>query len=496
MDRHDAALSALAAHMRDTVALAQVAGLLGWDQETMMPRGAAGQRAEWMGAMERMLHARRTDPAIPGWLADLDRTRLDRAGRRNADLIERAYRRATRVPAELASALATLTSRAQGIWAEARAADDFAAFAPTLSEIVSLKREEAAALADGGDPYDALLDDFEPGMTGAELDRLFGRLRPGLVALRDAIMGAPRQPQPLHGRFDLQAQLDLSRDLASRFGYDWTRGRLDLAVHPFSSGSWNDVRITTRVSEEDPFNCLYSTIHEVGHATYEQNIDPSHALTLLGQGVSMGIHESQSRSYENQIGRSRAFTAWLFGAMQDRFGDFGPSGSDAFFATVNRVAQGHVRTESDEVQYNLHIILRLDLERDLIRGRLDPADLEEAWNARFLDDFGHPVTRPSLGVLQDVHWSVGLFGYFPTYALGNIYAACLHERMRADLPDLDLALESGDPSPATAWMAEKVQRHGGLYTPAELIEQATGAAASEQPLLQYLRDKFGQIYDL
>jgi carboxypeptidase Taq len=321
-------------------------------------------------------------------------------------------------------------------------------------------------------------------------------MRPRLVALREAVLASPDQPAALDGHFPREGQLALARDLATAFGYDWDRGRLDLAVHPFSSGSGSDVRITTRVREEEPFNCFYSTIHEVGHAAYEQGIDADYALTPLGQGVSMGVHESQSRIYENQLGRSRAFTGWLFGRMSEAFGSAPAADAGAFYGTVNRVAPGYIRTEADEVQYNLHIMLRFDLERALMAGDLDVADLEGAWNERFLADFGVAVDRPSHGVLQDVHWSVGLFGYFPTYALGNVYAGALHAALRAEVPDLDASLAQGDAGPATAWLRENVQVHGGRYAPAEVVRRATGIDPTEAPLLDYLDAKFAEIYRL
>ncbi|WP_299030192.1 carboxypeptidase M32 [uncultured Sulfitobacter sp.] len=480
---------------RDTQALGQVAGRLGWDQETMMPRGAAPQRAEEMAAMESVLHARRIDSRVGDWLAAIDDKTLDAVGQANMRHIRRSYERTSKVPAALATRIAKLTSAAQGIWAEARAADDFKAFAPTLAEVIMLKREEGQALAAGGDVYDAMLADYEPGTTGADLEAMFGAMRPVLSELRAAVRAA-EGPARLSGSFDEGAQMKLTRQLAKAFGYDMARGRVDKAVHPFSSGSGLDVRITTRTNESDPFNCFYSTIHEVGHAAYEQNIDSAYLLTPLGSGVSMGVHESQSRIYENQIGRSRAFTGWLFGQMKDAFGDFGIKDEDAFYGTVNRVGDGYIRTEADELQYNLHVLLRFDLERALMTGDLQVSDLEAAWNDRFEADFGYAVDKPSNGVLQDVHWSVGLFGYFPTYSLGNVYAGCLNEAMRKALPDLDANLVQGDTSAATAWLGENVQTHGGLYEPREVIERAAGQAPSEAPLLAYLKEKFRGIYGL
>ncbi|MEN9851801.1 MAG: hypothetical protein RL128_1964 [Pseudomonadota bacterium] len=490
---NNTAFADLMAFQRQTEALSLVAERLGWDQETMMPRGAADQRGEEMAAMEGVLHARRTDPRIAEWLEAAEAP--DTAGMAQLRLIRRSYDRTTKVPADLAEALARLTSVAQGIWAEARARDDVAAFLPTLSEVLALKREEAAALASGGDLYDALIDDYEPGATAESLGAMFDRMRPRLVALRAAVLAHPA-PAPLVGHFSTDSQLRMSRDLATAFGYDWSRGRIDLAVHPFSSGGGSDSRITTRVVETDPFNCFYSTIHEVGHSSYELAIDPDYAMTPIGHGCSMGVHESQSRIYENQIGRSRAFTGWMFGQMRDRFGAFDMPNAEAFYAAVNRVQPGFIRTEADEVHYNLHIMMRFDLERALIRGDLAVKDLEAAWNDRFKADFGVAVDRPAHGMLQDVHWSCGLFGYFPTYTLGNVYAGCLNQALRKAVPDLDDQLAKGDTSAATGWLRETLQRHGGLRAPRDTIAHACGFDPHEGPLLDYLEAKFAGLYGL
>ena len=485
----------LIAFQRETEALNMVAGRLGWDQETVMPRGAAPQRAEEIAALEGVLHARRTDPRLADWIEAASGEELDEVAHGNLRLIRRAHARATKVPAELAAEIARTTSLAQGVWAEARANEDFQAFVPMLATVLRLRREEAGAIGGAGaDLYDVMLDDYEPGATGQQLSTMFGALRPRLVALRDAIMGKPI-PAGLMGDFPEAGQLLLSSELAVAFGYDMAHGRIDKAVHPFSSGSGLDVRITTRTNLRDPFNCFYSTVHEVGHAAYEQNIDAQHLLTPIGRGGSMGVHESQSRIYENQLGRSRAFTGWLFERMRGVFGEFGVRDAESFYAAVNRVTPGYIRTEADEVQYNLHVLLRFDLERAMVAGDLEVTDLPDAWNERFESDFGVPVDKPSNGCLQDVHWSVGLFGYFPTYTLGNVYAGCLHSAMRTDLPELDEALASGDTSPATDWLKRKVQRSGGLHEPRETIRRAAGEV-SEEPLLEYLEAKFGALYDL
>ncbi|SDE78364.1 carboxypeptidase Taq [Celeribacter baekdonensis] len=480
---------------RETRALGAIMGRLNWDQETMMPRGAAEQRGEEFEALENVLHTRKSDPRLGDWLSSIDPSSLDAESQAQLRHIRRSYERTVKIPARLAAELAKVTSMAQGVWAEARARDDFAHFAPMFEQVVALRREEAAALQQGTDHdlWDALHQDYEPGSSGAELDAMFGALRPRLVALRDKIMGAD-QPKGLTGTFDEAKQMALTTALASGFGYDFARGRIDKAVHPFSSGSGQDVRITTRTNPEDPFNSIYSTIHEVGHACYEQNINGDYLLTPLGEGVSMGVHESQSRIYENQLGRSRAFTEYLYGQMRDSFGDIGIDSAEGFYAAVNRVMPGYIRTESDEVQYNLHVLLRFDLERQIIGGDLEIADLPEAWDARFEADFGVKVDKISNGCLQDVHWPVGLFGYFPTYSLGNVYAGCLHQALRADVPDLDSALVKGDTAPATAWLAEHLQQFGGLREPRDTIVHACGFEPSEAPLLEYLEAKFAGIY--
>ncbi|WP_425082872.1 carboxypeptidase M32 [Ruegeria profundi] len=483
----------LMAFQRETSALGQIAGRLGWDQETMMPRGAAPQRAEEMAAIEAVLHARKSDPRVAEWLDQANAN--DASGQAQLREIRRSYERTIKVPADLAKALARVTSAAQGKWAQARADEDVSAFLPVLEEVVALKREEGAALAQGGDVYDAMVEDYEPYTTGAQIAEIFDQMRPRLVALRAAVLDRPA-PKALEGSFDETEQMRLTQKLARAFGYDLNRGRVDKAVHPFSSGSGSDVRITTRTSATDPFNCFYSTIHEVGHAAYEQGINPDYALTPLGQGVSMGVHESQSRIYENQLGRSRAFTGWLFTQMRDAFGDFGIADADAFYATVNHVQNGYIRTEADEVQYNLHIMLRFDLERALMTGDLQVSDLEAAWNDRFKADFGYAVDKPSNGCLQDVHWSVGLFGYFPTYSLGNVYAGCLYQALRSAVPGLDGQLAEGDTSGATTWLRENVQQYGGLYAPREVIERASGVEPGPDPLLSYLEQKFGALYGL
>jgi carboxypeptidase Taq len=489
------ALIALRTRFREIAALGQAAGILGWDQETMMPPKGVAQRAEQMSALEGVIHAKLSDPAVSDWIAAIDRSALSDVDHADLVLMEDRHHRATALPARLVEETARLTTESVGIWAAARKASTFADFAPTLARMVALKRETAEALADG-DPYDALLSDYEPGATGAQIDTTFAALRPGLVELRAAIAGSVVSAPALSGPFPRDAQTLLARELAEAFGYDFSAGRLDFAVHPFSSGGRGDSRITTRIDEENPFDCLYSTIHEVGHSVYSQNLTPELAYRPVGEDAGMGIHESQSRSFENQIGRSRAFAEFLFPKMQSVFGDFGAKDASDLYLMLNRVEPGFIRTEADEIHYNLHVMLRFDLERALIAGDLAVDDLEAAWNDRCAADFGVAVPDARRGVLQDVHWAHGLFGYFPTYALGNIYAGELTAALRAEVPDLDAEVSTGNLASLVTFMNKRIHTQCRTLLPIPLMEHAVGHAPSPEPLLDYLRAKYGELYQL
>ena len=490
-------------HLRRLLALERVSELLSWDQETVMPPGGAPARAEHAAAVEVAAHGLRADPRMAEWLATLEaeKARLGDVARVNIREAGRIHDRAVRIPQSLAAAIARATSHGQVIWAAARRANCFSDFAPVLTEIVDLKRREAQCLAGPGaapaELYDALLDEFEPGARSEDIAGLLGGLRPGLISLRDRIAervatrGNAPDPQPMPEG----AQMALARRLCEISGYDWSVGRLDRSEHPFSAAfGAKDVRITTRVRTEAPWECVYATLHELGHALYALGKDPALEFTPAGCSASLGIDESQSRLWENQIGRSRAFCAWLAPHVAQAGG--GPADPDTLYASVNRVEPGFIRTEADEVHYNLHILLRLELERALIAGNLDVADLEAEWRVRFARDFGSEPPDAARGALQDVHWSVGVFGYFPTYALGNIYCAALFAAMRRDLPDLDGRLSEGDLTPALVWLRENIHRHGRLKGPAELVASVTGAPPSIAPLLAYLEEKYATLYDL
>jgi carboxypeptidase Taq len=497
------ARSALMAHLRQLTALDRVRDLLGWDQETMMPPGGNASRAEHAGAVEAACHRLRTNPQLGEWLAILEpeAAQLGPVARASLRQARRIHDRAVRVPESLAAALAHAAARGQAAWSAARRDNRFADFAPVLTEIVDLKRQQARCLAGQGagadDLYDALLDDFEPGAKVRDLAPLLASLRPRLTSLRQRIAEriASRGNAPEAQPIPAEAQMAIARRLCAASGFGWETGRLDRSEHPFSLGfGGGDTRITTRIREVAPWECLYSTMHELGHALYDLGIDRALDFTPVSGSASMGMDESQSRLWENQIGRSRAFCTWLAPLVAEAGG--GPADPDQLHASVNRVSTGFIRTEADEVHYNLHILLRLELERAIIGGDLEVAGLEAEWTERFARDFGVAPPDAAQGVLQDVHWSVGLFGYFPTYSLGNMYGAALAGAMRRALPGLDEDLAAGDLVPARAWLRANIHCHGRLKTPDQIIADVTGRPISTEPLLAYLEEKYGSLYGL
>ena len=479
---------------KTTRLLQSVAGRTAWDQETMMPINSGMSRAMEMGALEEVVHERKKGSEIRELLETA--TPKSSHEKRLHELIKRDFDRATVIPNQLASDLAKTTSLAQMAWQKARQNNNFSEFSPHLKKVIDLKRKEASLLSPSGDLYDGLINDYEYGMTKKEASSIFAVMKPRLLDLRQRISESKLSKPILQGDFNTEKQLKLAHEIAKTFFYDFNRGRIDIVAHPFCSGSGDDVRITTRVDSKDPFNCLYSTIHEVGHACYEQNVSTDFLHSPLGSGVSLGIHESQSRIFENQIGRSRHFTKWLFKEMKNCFGEFGIGDPEEFYRLVNRVETGFIRTEADEVHYNLHIMLRFELEVEVIAKNLEVEDLPEAWNKKFKDYFGRDVTNPSDGILQDVHWSIGAFGYFPTYTLGNLNAGCLFKKMKEDIPNMNERFEKGDVSPATNWLRENIHQHGSVYEPTELIKNATGEELTPEPFLNYLDEKFSDMYEV
>ena len=464
---------------------------LEWDRLVMMPPGSSEHSELMLSAVEEALAGMRESPDIDGLIAECSPPNA--ACRRMVDLFVAGRERKARVPERVRKRVWAAKDRTRRAWTRAKAEDDFSAILPDLRELVAASREKGAALG-GDEPYDGLLEGYERGMTGAMASDILSSMRPPLVALRERLLALPPAPR-LEGSFPEAEQLSLLAEIAENFGYSLDRGRIDPLGRAFMSGVAGDVRIAVRMDESNPLACLYSGMHEIGHAVYEQGIDPEYAFTPLGEYASVGLHESQSRIFENQIGRSREFCGWLFGEMRARFGEIGVGSEEEFHRAANLMdaQRGFLRVGSDEIQYNLHVMLRFDLERELVNGGIEADDLEDAWNGRFESDFGFPVDRAGNGVLADVHWFEGSFGYFPTYALGNVYAGCLHAAMQRDVPGLGAALARGSALPAADWLADRVQRHGSLHDAPKLVSRACGAKPSPKPLLAYLEAKVASL---
>jgi carboxypeptidase Taq len=478
--------------------LMEVQQLLEWDQQVMMPRKGAEQRGAHQAALARVVHERLADPALGDLIVSLEEK--DLADDARADLREahRAWERAVKVPSSLVSERAMAVALAQEAWTAAKPAGDFAAFRPHLERVLALTRE-MASLLNPEHPYDALLEEYEPGMTEDELASVFAGLKARILPLLDRILGAASPPDAsiLARRYPVESQEAFCRAVAGDLGYDFEAGRLDRSAHPFTNGTFRDVRITTRYSETFLNMALFGTIHETGHALYEQGLDPERFRTPSGQACSLGIHESQSRFWENVIGRSRPFWSHYFPKLRRAFpGALDGVGEEDFYRAVNAVKPSLIRVEADEVTYNLHILLRFELESALLKGTLEPGDLPEAWRAGMKDLLGIEPPSDREGVLQDIHWSAGLVGYFPTYALGNLYGGQFLQALRSDLPDLDGRIAAGDFAPVRDWLRRKIHVQGRRHLAPELCARVTGRSLSADPLMAYLEAKFSDVYGL
>jgi carboxypeptidase Taq len=487
-------LAALRTRMAELSDLHGIGGLLAWDQQTMMPPGGAAACWEYGATLARVIHARETDPELGRLLDVLEAwTATEDPDGDDARLVvwaRRDFEKATRVPADLAAEMTRAKAHGQLAWQEARAANDFGRFKDALAHQVELRHRYIECFDGHGHPYDVLLDDFEPGLTTAELRPLFAEIRDQLVPLVAAAgdAGQPRNDGVFHGDHPVDAQRIAILDVLEGMGYDPDSWRLDSALHPFASGiALTDVRLTTKYDEHDFGVALYSVLHEFGHGLYEAQVDPDLSRTTLDDPVSLGVHESQSRLWENVVGRSRPFCAWMAARLADRL----PAGTDAarLYRAVNTVQPSLIRIEADETTYNLHIVLRFELELALVEGSLEVADLPAAWDEGMERLLGIEVSGAADGVLQDVHWSAGLMGYSPTYTLGNLIAAQLWERTTEDLPDLDAQLERGEFAPLHEWLREHVHRHGRKFPPRELLRRVTGDDLRTEPFLRYLRGK-------
>jgi carboxypeptidase Taq len=489
-------------HCRETALLEGAVALLEWDERTGMPPLGGDYRAKQIAALSGLIHRRRTEDRLGDELRALSLSNLasDPTSPQGCVIhrLLRDYERDRRLPAELVAAIAEATSRGQQAWEAARKAQDFAQFLPTLERIIALKREAAVLLANGGDPYDALLDLYEPDAKQATLAVQFEHLRGSLVQLLESIRASPRKVDSsiLHRFYPMSAQAALARRAAEAIGFDFNAGRLDVTAHPFCTTLGpRDIRLLTRYDEWHLASGLYGALHEAGHGLYEQGLDTQWYGLPPGTMVSLGIHESQSRLWENAVGRSRAFWRYLLPEARQAFPKaLGDASVDELFAAVNAVRPSLIRVEADEVTYNLHIIIRFELERRLISGALQPNDLPGAWNEAYRTNLGISPANDGEGVLQDVHWSAGLFGYFPTYTLGNLAAAQWIHAARRALGDLDDQWSRGQFRPLLEWLREHVHRWGRRLTSDDLILRATGQPLTASCLVNDLWEKHAEVY--
>jgi len=500
------AYTKLIERLREIATLGSVQALLSWDQETLMPAKAAPARADQLAWLAQAQHEKRTDPALGGLIASCeqdDALCADETERANLREIRRDYERATRLPADLVGEISRATSRGMHIWREAREQSDFALFRPHLEAIVELNRRKASCYGapEGGVLYDALVEDFEPGMPSAEIAQVFTPLRERLSAFIGEIAGAAGKPdEPLrHVRLPVERQISFNTMVAEALGFDAEAGRLDTSAHPFSEPiAPGDTRMTTRYSEDTFLEALLATIHETGHSIYEQQL-PKHERfgQPLAEAVSLGIHESQSRLLENQVGRGEPFWRWALPEAKELFGaPLGETTLDGAVASANRVTPSLIRVEADETTYGLHVMLRFDIERMLFAGDLAVADIPDYWNTRMREDLGVEVPDDRRGCLQDIHWSMGAMGYFPTYLLGSLHAAQMWEVVRRDLPDLDDSMARGEFAPLTAWLKEHVHGLGRRHRAGELIERISGQPLGAEPFMTYLEAKIRPLYGL
>lgn len=477
--------------------------LLDWDQQTYMPSGGVENRSYQIGTLSSLAHSKFVSEEVGSFLEELKPSAetLD-SDSDDACLIEvtdREYQKSVKVPSEFVEEFSRVTVMAHGAWEEARANNDFSQFQPHLEKIVELRRQYADFFAPYDHVYDPLLDDFEPGMTTDAVQKIFSELRPKQVELLQAIADADQVDDSfLHLHYDGDKQWAFGEEAISKYGYDWKHGRQDKAAHPFTTNfGLGDVRITTRVDENFLNTALFGTLHEAGHAIYEQGVARRLDRTPLGGGASLAIHESQSRMYENLLGRSYDFWIHFYPRLQEIFPtQLGNVDLETFYKGINKVEPSLIRVEADEATYNLHIMLRLELEIALMEGDLKVADLPTAWNDRMNDYLGIVPPNDADGVLQDVHWSSGILGYFPTYSLGNLVANQLWEKINQDIPDLSSQIQGGDFSDLLAWLREHVHQYGSKYKPQDLVKRVVGTTITPGPYLEYLNTKFGAIYGL
>ncbi len=495
----------LISRVKEVSILSSCSSILWWDQETYMPKAGVGHRSEQLGLLAKIIHKKFTDPRIGELLSELENSDYmkdkESVEAVNIREIRHYYDKQTKLPEKLVVEISKTTSLAQQNWAEARKKSDFSIFAPFLEKVINLMIEKADAYGYEGEPYNALLDDYEPGSNVKEIEEVFKNLKTEIINILERIKNAPVKPDPkiLEGNFDVNLQRIFGESVILSFGFDLNSGRIDTSTHPFCSGIGpGDTRLTTRFDPNRLSNALFGLMHEAGHALYEMGIDKTnHFGTPMGEAVSLGIHESQSRLWENQVGRSKSFWKYFFPQAQRIFKQsLSNVDLDSFYGAINYVTPSYIRVEADETTYNLHILLRFELERALLNKELKSSDIPYEWNSRFKKYFGIDVDKDSNGCLQDIHWSGGLFGYFPTYTLGNLFAAQFFEKAKKDIPDLEQQFEKGIFSELRNWLKENIHKHGQRYRANVLIEKVTGKPLSHIPFINYLNRKYSEIYKI
>jgi carboxypeptidase Taq len=483
--------------------LNSVQALLGWDQQTYMPQGGGEARGNQLATVGKISHEKFTSDEIGKLLGDLEQE-FDGADPDSDDVrllgvTRHDYDQATRVPSEFVAEFAVVTSKAFEAWMEARSKSDFSIFQPHLEKVVELNQRYVTFFPPADHPYDVLLDQFERGMKTADVKAIFEALRPQQVELLQAIAGKQQVDDSfLNGEYDEQKMWNFSEAIATKFGYDWERGRQDKSAHPFTTSfSINDVRITTRFETDKPTNMLFSTMHETGHALYDLGSDQAYERSPLAGGTSLAVHESQSRMWENLVGRSLPFWEHFYPEFQKLFpAQVGNVDLQTFYKGINKVEPSLIRVNADEATYNMHIMVRLELEIGMVEGAMKVRDLPEIWNAKMDEYLGVVPPDNAKGVLQDIHWSGGALGYFSTYALGNLISAQLWEKIEADIPDLQEQFRRGEFGALLAWLREKIHIHGRKYEPQELVQRVTGSRINSDAYVRYLKQKFGDIYSL
>ncbi|HUR94501.1 MAG TPA: carboxypeptidase M32 [Gemmatimonadales bacterium] len=502
--RADQAYHELMRRVREETLLTTVEALLEWDEETFMPPGGVENRSEQLALVAGLLHDRGTDPRVGELLGELEGSDLlsdpTSAAAVNVRSLRREYDRFVRLPRKLVEEVARTTALAQKAWAGARSAGEFGRFQPWLERIVTLKRDEAECVGYEGEPYDALLEDYEPGLRSAVVARLFDALRRELVPLAGRIEAATRRPDRsvLRRHFPRDRQRHFGEAVAAAVGFDFGRGRMDLGVHPSCTAVGpGDCRISVRFDERDFAGGLFTILHEVGHGLYEQGLHPEHYGTPLGEAASVGMDEAQARFWENHVGRDFDFWQHFYPRARELFPEsLGDVALEEFHFAVNRVAPSLIRVQADEVTYNLHVMIRFDIERALVSGSLEVADLPDAWNAACRAAFGLAPRNDAEGCLQDGHWADGMIGYFPTYTLGDVFAAQLYACAELELGHLGEQFARGEFGPLVGWLGRRVYQEGGRYPSARLIEVVTGSPPDHRPLVWMLRHKYETLYGL